>query len=113
MLLQDGEEQDLVGVLQQPQERVLLKRAPLAQEALVIAVYLALQRIDAGRQQAVQAQQGAFLFGEGRALVEQRQVKQLETGNVRLDVARTVLGAQHIVRSAEWHLARRETCQEL
>ena len=39
---------------------------------LVAAVHLLLQRLHYGRQQATQAQLGAFLLGEGGALVRQR-----------------------------------------
>ena len=65
-------EQHLVSVLQRAQVNVPGDVGGLLPVGLVPAAHLLLQRLHHGRQQATQAQTGAFLLGEGGALVRQR-----------------------------------------
>jgi hypothetical protein len=75
-------EQRLVGVLQRPQVNVPGEVGGLLLVGLVPAARLLIQRLHHGRQQAVQAQPGAFLLGEGGALVRQRVVQHPHPGTL-------------------------------
>jgi hypothetical protein len=68
-------EQRLVGVLQRAQVNVPGNVGGLLLVGPVPAVHLLLQRLHHGRQQAAQAQPGAFFLGERGALVGQRILK--------------------------------------
>ena len=65
-------EQHLVGVLQGAQVNVPGEIGGLLLIGLIPAVHLLLERLHHGRQQAAQAQLGAFLLGERGALIRQR-----------------------------------------
>jgi hypothetical protein len=75
-------EQRLVGVLQRPQVNVPGEVGGLLLVGLVPAARLLLQRLHHGRQQAAQAQPGAFLLGERGALVGQRVIQHPDPGTL-------------------------------
>ncbi len=74
---QQGVEQSLVAILQGPQVLVLLDVAAGAQKALINPLKLGFKRLNLGRQQAVELEVGALLFGEGGTLVEVAIVEQI------------------------------------
>ena len=75
----------LVGVLQLAQVDVLVEIADPGGIGRIGTLQLRLQGFDLGRQQPVQTEQIAFLFGEGSALVEERMRQQALAGEVGLD----------------------------
>ena len=76
-------EHGFVGVLQLAQERVALEIGGEAAQHLEPARHLLVQRRDARRQQAVQLEDVAFLFGERRAFVQEGIAEQLIAGKRR------------------------------
>ncbi len=77
MARQQGVEQGLVAILQCPQVLILLDVAAGAQKALIDPIQLGFEGLHLGRQQAVELEVGALLFGKGGALVEIAIVEQI------------------------------------
>ena len=78
-------EQGLIDVLQIAQEGVALEIRLQAAQRLQSARYLDIQCADVRRQQAMQVKEVALGLGEGRPLVEQRPVDQIEADQVGFD----------------------------
>ena len=81
-------EQGLVGILQAAQEHVALDIAAEPAKSVEPAHDLVIEFGDVRRQQPVQVERVALVFGEGGAFVEQRIVEQLIAAQRRFDVWR-------------------------
>src|SRR5262249_17957565 len=69
-----------VAVLEVAEVDVLLEVGPLVAEVAVAPLQLLVQGADVGRQEAVEAELGAFVVGEGAPLVKHRAIEQRQAG---------------------------------